>query len=107
MKIKRFLESEEQKDLANERVEEILNELKEFTSQLENRVKIVNSLESELSNYKNLSTKSNDQIDDSIAALQIIKKNVDDSIDKLDTVINNLRDYNTDGRKYLIPKINK
>lgn len=101
MKIKRFLESEEQKDLANERVEEILNELKEFTSQLENRVKIVNSLESELSNYKNLSTKSNDQIDDSIAALQIIKKNVDDSIDKLDTVINNLRDYNTDGRKYL------
>jgi hypothetical protein len=101
MKIKRFLESEEQKDLANERVEDILKELKEFTSQLENRVKIVNSLEGELSNYKNLSTKSNDQIDDSIAALQIIKKNVDDSIDKLDTIITNLKDYNTEGRKYL------
>ena len=101
MKIRRFFEAEEQKDIATERVDEILKELKEFTSQLENRVKIVNSLESELSNYKNLSTKSNDQIDDSIAALQIIKKNVDDSIDKLDTVINNLRDYNTDGRKYL------
>ena len=101
MKIRRFFEAEEQKDLATERVDEILKELKEFTSQLEEKSKITDALETELSNYKNLSNKSNDQIDDSIAALQIIKKNVDDSIDKLDTVITNIQNYNEEGRKYL------
>ena len=101
MKIRRFFEAEEQKDIATERVEEILKELKEFTSQLEERSKLTDALETELSNYKNLSTKSNDQIDDSIAALQIIKKNVDDSIDKLDTVITNIQNYNEEGRKFL------
>jgi len=101
MKIRRFFEAEEQKDLATERVDEILKELKEFTSQLEEKSKITDALETELSNYKDLSSKSNDQIDDSIAALQIIKKNVDDSIDKLDTVITNIQNYNEQGRKYL------
>ena len=101
MKIRRFFEAEEQKDIATERVEEILKELKEFTSQLEEKSKLTDALETELSNYKNLSNKSNDQIDDSIAALQIIKKNVDDSIDKLDTVITNIQNYNEEGRKYL------
>lgn len=101
MKIRRFFEAEEQKDIATERVDEILKELKEFTSQLEERSKLTDALETELSNYKNLSSKSNDQIDDSIAALQIIKKNVDDSIDKLDTVITNIQNYNEEGRKYL------
>ena len=101
MKIRRFFEAEEQKDIATERVEEILKELKEFTSQLEEKSKITDALETELSNYKNLSDKSNDQIDDSIAALQIIKKNVDDSIDKLDTIITNIQNYNEEGRKYL------
>lgn len=101
MKIRRFFEAEEQKDIATERVEEILKELKEFTSQLEEKSKITDALETELSNYKNLSNKSNDQIDDSIAALQIVKKNVDDSIDKLDTIITNIQNYNEEGRKYL------
>jgi len=101
MKIRRFFEAEEQKDIATERVEEILKELKEFTDQLEEKSKFTDALETELSNYKNLSNKSNDQIDDSIAALQIIKKNVDDSIDKLDTVITNIQNYNEEGRKYL------
>jgi ABC-type transporter Mla subunit MlaD len=101
MRIKRFFESEEQKDIATERVDEILKDLKEFTAQLEDRNNMIEALTTELSNYKNLSTKSNDQIDDSIAALQIIKKNVDDSVDKLDTVVTNIRSYNDEGRKFL------
>jgi len=101
MRIKRFFESEEQKDIATERVDEILKDLKEFTAQLEDRNNMIEALTTELSNYKNLSTKSNDQIDDSISALQIIKKNVDDSVDKLDTVVTNIQSYNESGRKYL------
>lgn len=100
MKIKRFYESD-QVDISAERVDEILKSLKEFTFKLEDENKKIDALTTELSSYKNVSTKSNDQIDDSIAALQIAAKNVDDTIDKLDTVISNLDDYNQEGRKIL------
>jgi ABC-type transporter Mla subunit MlaD len=100
MKIKRFLESEET-DISVSRVGEIIEDLREFTSTLEDKNKMVESYINELNNYKNQSKKGNDQIDDSIAALQIIKKELDDSLDKTDTVINNLMDYNDEGRKYL------
>jgi ABC-type transporter Mla subunit MlaD len=100
MKIKRFFESD-QVDISTERITEVMDELKDFIANIEDRSKKIDALGTELSNYKNNSTKSNDQIDDSIAALQIIKKDLDDCVDKLDTVVNNLDSYNLDGRKYL------
>ena len=100
MKIKRFFESD-QLDISTERITEVMDELKDFIANIEDRSKKIDALGTELSNYKNNSTKSNDQIDDSIAALQIIKKDLDDCVDKLDTVVNNLDSYNVDGRKYL------
>ncbi len=100
MKIKRFFESD-QLDISTERITEVMDELKDFIANIEDKSKMVDALGTELSNYRNSSTKSNDQIDDSIAALQIIKKDLDDCVDKLDTVVNNLDSYNVDGRKYL------
>jgi ABC-type transporter Mla subunit MlaD len=100
MKIKRFFESD-QVDISTERITEVMDELKDFIANIEDRSKKIDALGTELSNYRNSSTKSNDQIDDSIAALQIIKKDLDDCVDKLDTVVNNLDSYNTQGRKYL------
>jgi ABC-type transporter Mla subunit MlaD len=100
MKIKRFFESD-QLDISTERITEVMDELKDFIANIEDRSKKIDALGTELSNYRNSSTKSNDQIDDSIAALQIIKKDLDDCVDKLDTVVNNLDSYNTQGRKYL------
>jgi molecular chaperone GrpE (heat shock protein) len=100
MRIKRFLENA-QMDISSDRVEEILKELKELTAYLDDKNKSVLSLTTELNNYKNKSQKSNDQIDDSISALQIIKNDFDNSISKLDTVINNITDYNQEGRKFL------
>lgn len=100
MKIKRFFESD-QVDISTERITEVMDELKDFIANIEDRSKKIDALGTELSNYRNSSTKSNDQIDDSIAALQIIKKDLDDCVDKLDTVVNNLDSYNTEGRKYL------
>ena len=88
-RIKRFNESE------------ILVDLKELTSTLDDKKKMIDSLISELNNYKNKSDKGNDQIDDSIAALQVIMKDLENSTDKTDTVIGNLQSYNDDGRKYL------
>lgn len=102
MRIKRFIEAaSEQLDISPERVGEIIEDLKDFVSTIEDKNKMVESYINELNNYKNKSKKGNDQIDDSIAALQVVKKDLDDSLDKADTIINNLMDYNDEGRKYL------
>jgi ABC-type transporter Mla subunit MlaD len=100
MKIKRFNESE-QVDISSERIEEILDNLKQLSSTLEDKGKFVDSLINELNNYKSNSQKGNDQVDDSVAALQVIKKDLDNSLDKTDTVLTNLMDYTERGRKYL------
>ena len=100
MKIKRFNE-DEQVDISSERVNEINEQLKDFAATMLDKSKYIESLLNELNNYKSDSKKGNDQIDDSIAALQVIKKDVDDCNDKIDTVINNLMDYNDGGRKYM------
>ena len=100
MKIKRFNE-DEQVDISSERVSEINEELKDFASIMLDKSKYIESLLNELNNFRSDSKKGNDQIDDSIAALQVIKKDVDDCNDKIETVINNLMDYNDGGRKYM------
>lgn len=101
MKIKKFNEAVEELDISPERVGEIIDTLKDSLSQIDDKSKYVESLLSELEKYKNNSKKGNDQIDDSIAALQVIKKSLEDASDKFDTVITNLLDYNDEGRKYL------
>lgn len=102
MKIKRFHENiEEEVNISQERVGEMIEELKEVLSDLEDRSSTIDSYLNELENYQSKSIKGNDQIDDSIASFQIAKKGIDDSIDKIDNVINNLMSYNDEGRKYL------
>jgi len=99
-RIKRFNESE-QIDIATERIDEIVVDLKDMLSGLDDKQKLIESLISELNEYKNQSDKGNDQIDDSIYALQVIRKDLENSSDKIDTVLSNLESYNDDGRKYL------
>ena len=100
MKIKRFNESE-QLDISTERVGEIVDGVKEMMAFIDDKSDFLESLLNELNNYKNESSKGNDQIDDSIASLQVAKKDVDNILDKLDNVVSNLKDYNDSGRKYL------
>lgn len=100
MRIKRFNETE-QVDISSDRIDEMIKELKEMSGELESKTKLVESLTNELTNYKSDSQKGNDQIDDSIFAFQVIKKNLDDSLDKIDTVVQNLQSYDDEGRKYL------
>ena len=102
MKIRRFNEElEEEVNISQDRVDEIIVELKDILALLEDRTKTIEGLTNEFNNYKSNSKKGNDQIDDSISALQIISKDLDSSIDKVDTVINNLVSYSEEGRKYL------
>lgn len=100
MKIRRFNE-DEQVDISSERINEIIDELKDFAAIMSEKSKYVESLINELSDYQNDSSKGNDQIDDSIAALQIVNKDSKNCVDKIDTIINNFIDYNEGGRKYM------
>src|ERR1039457_5724597 len=100
MKIKRFNE-DDQVDISSERIEEIITDLKNLASTMDDKSKLVESLLSELGNFKSQSKKGNDQIDDSISSFQIIKKNIDACTDKADTIVNNLLSYDENGRKYL------
>lgn len=100
MRIKRFYETE-QVDISPDRIEEIVKEVTEMSDSIKDKTKTIESLTSELNNYVSDSQRGNDQIDDSIFALQVIKKNLDDTQDKLDTFLQNMNSYNDEGRKYL------
>jgi ABC-type transporter Mla subunit MlaD len=98
MRIKKFNENLE---IGPERIGEMVEELKELLTSLEEDSKTIERYLNELENYKSSSSKGNDQIDDSLAAFQIVKKNIEDSIDKTDTVVTNLNDYKENDRQYL------
>lgn len=100
MRIKRFNESEEV-DISTERIDEIVKELNEISASIKDKNKTIESLNSEFNNYVSDSQKGNDQVDDSIFALQVIKKNLDDTQDKIDTILQNMKSYTDEGRKYL------
>jgi methyl-accepting chemotaxis protein len=100
MRIRRFNEKE-QVDISSDRVDEILKDLKEMAASIDDKNKVVESLGNEFNNYKNDSQRGNDQIDDSIFALQEVNKELSKSLEKIDTVIQNLQSYSDEGRKYL------
>jgi ABC-type transporter Mla subunit MlaD len=99
-RIMRFNESE-QVDISTERTSEIIEELKELVSTLSDRKKLVDSLISELDTYKNKSDKGNDQIDDTIATLQMVSKDLESVSGNVDNTLGNLENYEEEGRKYL------
>ena len=85
MKIKRFTESLE---ISQERIGEMTEELRELLDSLQRDKRIIEGFLNELEDYKNDSQKGNDQIDDSAAAFQVTKKNLVDSIDKIEITQN-------------------
>lgn len=98
MRIKRLNENLE---ISSERIGEMISELKDLLTSLEDDERLIEKYLNELENYKSNSSKGNDQIDDSLAAFQVVKRNIEDSIDKTDTVITNLNDYKENDRQYL------
>lgn len=102
MKIKKFNESDEIKDISPDRVDEIIENLSSTISDLDKNNKQIRSYMDEISDY--LSSKDNnenDQLDDSKLAMELISDNLEENITKYDTIIKNLQDYNENGRKFL------
>ena len=98
--IKLFNESDN-KEIDMDRLTELITELTDLTVTLHKKNKYIDSTVNELSNFTDRSKSKNDQIADSIANLQLVKKSLEDATNKLDTVVNNIKDYNFNGRKYL------
>ena len=98
MKIKRFTESLE---ISQERIGEMTEELRELLDSLQRDKRIIEGFMNELEDYKNDSQKGNDQIDDSVSNLQLVRGSLIDAYDKLDNIILSLEDYNKSGRKYI------
>lgn len=105
MKIKRFNETEI-KVIDSDTANNLIEELKGYMAVLRDRQASTEAMINQLENYQNPSKKSNDQIDDTIAALRDVRKSVEDVTDKLDTAISNMISYSEEGSKYLYTETN-
>lgn len=97
--LKPFFETQSQ--LSPDRVSDIEDEMVKMAQFFKLKLESIDGLLNELNNFKSDSKKSNDQIDDSIANLQLISKSISDSLSKIDTVANNMKNYNEKGSQFL------
>lgn len=100
MRIFKFNESE-LSEISPDRVSEIIENISTISNDVRQKQESIDALINELGNFKTSSKSSNDQIDDSISNLEILRKLLGDSLDKMDNVVINMKDYSKDGRKYL------
>jgi|688.fasta_scaffold75183_3 hypothetical protein len=111
MKIKRFNENEVQgpegqldafNDISSEKIDEIINDITKCTSIFSEKLSQLKKIESELSKFKSKSKSKMDQIDDSFVQLQRINRTIEKDVnDKLDTVVQNLKDRKDNGKNYI------
>jgi hypothetical protein len=101
MKIRKFNEAEDINDISPDRTNEIIEDLRKTIVFLEQKVENIDSYLNELGNFQNTKKSQNDQIDDAIANLQLVRGALKDSITNLDNSTISLEDYNKSGRKFL------
>jgi len=111
MKIKRFFENEVQgpegsTNLVNvispDKLNEIITELQSYTSEFQDKLNSMKKIEKELSKFKSKSKTKMDQIDDSYVQIQSINSVLNkEIIDKMDTIISNLKDRIDNGKNYI------
>ena len=105
MKIKKFNENEttlqnDSSNLSTDFADEIVKNLTELLTYIDEKNKTIDSFINELNKFKSKKS-TNNQIDDSIANLQLIRGSFKDAVDKIDNVVNNMKDYNNSGIKDL------
>jgi ABC-type transporter Mla subunit MlaD len=100
MRIKKFFENEIP-DISGDRTNDIIEDLQQMVTFLNQKVENIDSYINELGNFQNKTKSKNDQIDDSVSNLQLVRGSLIDAYDKLDNIILSLEDYNKSGRKYI------
>jgi hypothetical protein len=101
MKIRKFNEADDINDISSDRTNEIIEDLRKTIVFLEQKVENIDSYLNELGNFQNTEKSKNDQIDDAVSNLQLVRSALKDSITNLDNSTISLEDYNKSGRKYL------
>ena len=100
MRIRRFNEAENE-IMSNQDVNKIIGELEELISLMNDKQSVTDEIINKLEIYSNPSKTANNQIDDTIFAMREVKKSIDNSIDKIDTALQNMNSYTEDGSEFL------
>jgi uncharacterized coiled-coil DUF342 family protein len=100
MRIKKFNESSDLVYISSDRVKEIIDQISKISKDIDLKRKDIEELHNELLNYISSGDKNN-QIDDSVVNIGIVKSKLEDCLTSLDDVSNNLKDYDENGKKYL------
>ena len=96
--MRKFTESL-QNEIEFERIEDIGKELNEIEDYISSKLKTINDINNNSSRYKSKSRKHNDQIDDSVFTLQVLKNDLETCLSNLDNIQSNLISYKENGRK--------
>lgn len=98
MRIQRFNESLVE-EMSFDKVQDIISGLKQTLDNISNNLSFIDSVNNDFDNFKSSSDRPNDQIDNSIFNIQIVKKNLESSIEKINDTISQLNDYIDNGRR--------
>ena len=101
MKIRKFNENADIIEISNEKVNSIIDDLSNIMSSVNKNKIYIETISNDLYGYRSSSKKANDQIDDTVSDLEVIKTKVNDMIGLIENAVKNLKDYNQNGRKYL------
>lgn len=101
MKIKKFFESEENLSISSDTINDMVDKISSISMTFDEKKKEIESMISVLSGFKSKSDKSNTQIDDSYLNLQTVVSNIEETLELLDSVSTNIKDYYESGEKYL------
>jgi len=103
MRVLRFYEQEESPalEMSDERVDQIVSELKAMSDLLSGQMEKARSLSSELSNFRSASRTANNQIDDSSLNLDLVAAKIEETMSALDSVVESMEDYKEKGPRYL------
>jgi len=98
MRIRKVFEDEQ---MSTESVQDIIDKITSMSSDINKNLEEISSIKNSLSNFKSKNRKSNNQIDDSISNIEISDSKMKDTLDLLDTIVSNLKDYIESGERYL------
>ena len=95
----KFNEISSQKILSGDRIGEIINELREISTELDENSAKCNAFTEELSGYNTQSTEDNNQIDDAFVDFKSLTDKLKQVSDLIVNINNKLENYSKEGPK--------
>ena len=98
--LKKFNEVNSVNKISNDRVKEIILELNNISSKINDDINKSNVITKELNQYVT-NKKSNNQIDDSYINFEALNGKLKESLSIISNIVSKLEDYNENGEQYL------